>query len=149
MIISSQKECSRYFGLNPLFKDAFQFILNNELKEFTPGEYEIIGRSLYVIIAEGHHDESYKPKLEIHKKYIDIQAALDGDFPIAWKALDDCSEISDAYSEEKDYELYSDSPEFIFPMIPGNFCILFPEDAHAALSPEVYVKKAVFKVAVG
>jgi biofilm protein TabA len=148
MIISSLKDFGRYFGLNPLFEEVSRFILNNELKEFAIGEYEIAGRDLYVIIAAGQHDESYKPRLEAHRKYIDIQAALEGDFDIAWRAVGSCHSLSEPYSGDSDYELYSDQAEIILRMLPGTLCILFPEDAHVALTPEVTVKKAIFKIAI-
>jgi YhcH/YjgK/YiaL family protein len=148
MIISSLENFSRYFGLNPLFEDVSGYFFSNDLKEFAPGEYEIKGRDLYLIIATGKHDKSYKPKLEVHRKYIDIQVALEGDFSIAWRSLDSCKEKAEPYDSEKDYELFSDSPDFTCKMFPGSICILFPEDAHAALTPDNYIKKAIFKVAI-
>lgn len=146
MIIGNIAEIERYNELNPNFQAVFNFISQNDLLSLAPGEYPVENGKSYVIIAEAKNDPEFIPNMEIHKKYIDIQLALSGSFPIAWAPINKASIIKVPYNEEKDYEFYEVEPDITFQLEAGNFAILFTEDVHAALTPANLVKKAIFKV---
>lgn len=148
MIIDKLKNASKYYYLNPLFQKVFEFINTNNLSKFEVGEYEIVGRDAFIIIAEDNEFSEKKNIIEAHRKYIDIQFALSGEFGITWKALQDCKHIHTDYNSEKDYIFYEDKPDFEILLKVGNFAILFPEDAHFAQPPTKYLKKAIIKVRV-
>lgn len=147
MVLDTLSLASKYYGLHPRFKAAFEYLATPDFKSLATGTYKIDGDDLYVIIAEDKARE-HTPKLEAHRKYIDIQVALEGSFAIGWKALQDCKSLETSYDGEKDYMLYSDAPDFNAMLEAGTFAIFFPEDAHAPNAPEDFVKKAVVKVAV-
>jgi biofilm protein TabA len=147
MVLDTLSLASRYYGLHPRFKDAFEYLGTPDFKSLPAGTYKIQGDDLYVIIAEDKARE-HAPKLEAHRKYIDIQVSLEGAFEIGWKALKDCKALETAYDAEKDYMLYTDAPDFNTLLEPDTFAIFFPEDAHAPNAPKSFVKKAVVKVAV-
>lgn len=148
MIIDKIKTAEKYFYLNSFFQSVFQFICSNNLKDFEVGEYEIIGRDAFVIIAEVNEFSEKKNIIEAHRKHIDIQIPLIGEFGITWKAIEDCNDIHIEYLAEKDYLFYNDLADFEILLKEGNFVILFPEDAHYAQPPKSYLKKAIVKVKV-
>ena len=148
MIIDKLNNSYKYYNLNPLFQRVFEFIEINNLSTFEVGEYEIAGRDAFIIIAEDNEFSEKKNIIEAHRKYIDIQFALSGEFGITWKALQDCKHIHTDYNSEKDYIFYNDKPDFKILLRVGKFAILFPDDAHFAQPPTKYLKKAIIKVRV-
>lgn len=91
--------------------------------------------------------------LEAHRRYVDVQTALDGAEGIEWfpqTALD----VSVPYDGALDRELYRrpGAPPVRIEVYPGTFCVFFPEDAHLAQqiiggTPR-RIKKAVVKIAL-
>ena len=59
-----------------------------------------------------------------------------------------CSKIKSGYDETNDYELYDDKPENFVTIHPGEFLIVYPEDAHAPLIGEGKLRKAVVKIKI-
>lgn len=153
MILDTLSNAAKYTALHPHFKTAFEFIAKPEFRSMPVGTHEIAGKDLFVIIAEDAAQTSKpepkpRPKLEAHRKYIDIQLTLAGGFDIGWRALHQCETLHKEYDSEADYLLYADAPDFTMTLAPDTFAIFFPEDAHAPHAPEKFVKKAVVKVAV-
>lgn len=52
------------------------------------------------------------------------------------------------YEKENDCVLFSDIPEVFFTLKPGQFAVVFPEDAHAPAIGEGIIKKAIVKIKV-
>jgi biofilm protein TabA len=148
MVFAGMKDTEKYYGLNPRFEKTFKYLAGKDLKSMAPGNYEIDGEEIILIIAEDNARPEFQHQMEIHRKYIDIQMAIDGEFIIAWKHLDDCKSPMNEFSEENDAQLYDDPQDFDLVMKPGNFAILFPEDAHGPYPPKGYLKKAIVKVMV-
>ena len=71
--------------------------------------------------------------LESHRKYVDVQTTLDGAEGIEWFPRDSL-ERKQEYDPERDFELWHrpGPPSRRADMVPGMFCVLFPEDAHLA-----------------
>lgn len=148
MIIDNLKNAGKYFYLNTNFQKAFEFIKSNDLKNFDPGRYYIDGENSFVNINLDELRADVPNKLEVHRKYIDIQLALEGSFGLTWKALEDCHEIETEFSTDKDVAFFSDEADFEIMLNEGNFAILFPEDAHFPQAPKTKIKKAVLKILV-
>lgn len=144
MVVDTLQNAKRYLSLHPLFGRAFEYL--NEQREHEPGSFEIDGKDLFVIISETAGEAPKEPKLEAHRKYIDIQVTLEGSFDIGWKPLAGCSLLSKVYDVENDYLLYDDAPESWVSLQAGMFGIFFPEDAHAPKVSPRPLKKMVFKV---
>jgi YhcH/YjgK/YiaL family protein len=89
--------------------------------------------------------------LETHRKYIDIQAVVDGRELLCW-APKEGLEVKKKYDEDKDAEFYI--PPETMPskniMTPGMFGVFFPEDAHmpqvSLTKQSESVKKVVIKI---
>lgn len=91
--------------------------------------------------------------LETHRKYIDIQMALDGSERIDWFPATGL-EVKTPYNEQKDAVYYrrpGTAPAHV-DVFPGTFAVLFPTDAHMPqlmTGPEPgHVKKVVIKLSV-
>jgi biofilm protein TabA len=148
MIIDKLERIEKYCYLNKHFQTAFDYIRNNDLSIMDIGEYKLDGDNLILIIANDEPNPDFISKLETHRKYIDIQMAVDGSFVLIWKAVEDCCSVTTPYDKNKDVAFYSDEADLETKMKSGNFVILMPEDAHFALPPNNKIKKAIFKILV-
>lgn len=148
MIFSTLSQSDRYAALHPLFPRAFEYIRNTNLHALSPGQHPILGDDLFVIVEHEPGRTREMAKLEVHRRYIDIQLVLEGVDEMGWKPLIECREPADDYSAERDIRFFRDAPASWIATPPGAFCIFFPEDAHAPLVSSGSIRKAVFKIAL-
>jgi len=109
---------------------------------------EIEGDKLIALVSRKIGKQRNEAKLEIHRKYIDIQYVVGGIDTMGWKPASDCSEILAPYDDEKDIGFFSDKPAMWFPVQLGTYAIFFPEDAHAPMVSNDEIYKIILKVAV-
>lgn len=148
MIYDTLERAGRYAGLHPLFPEAFARISSYMRTRPAPGKTPLHGDDLIAIVAAQGGGEQEFPRLEAHRAYIDIQAALDGEFLVGWRPLAACAMLAQPYDAEKECMLFDDDPEFAVPIGAGRFAVFFPEDAHAPASPEEPLLKVVMKVRI-
>ncbi|OGS83890.1 MAG: hypothetical protein A2061_05055 [Gallionellales bacterium GWA2_59_43] len=148
MILSALSQSSRYASLHPLFQRAFDYIRDTDLFALAPGRYPIVDDDLFAIVEHVPGKTKEMARLEVHRRYIDIQLVLEGDEQMGWKPLADCFNPVSEHSEEKDIRFFHDAPASWVAVPPDHFCIFFPEDAHAPLVANGMVRKVIFKVAV-
>jgi biofilm protein TabA len=148
MILDSISEISRYQHIHPGFSDTFRYILQNDMKSFSPGKSEIIDRKLFAITSLTAGKGQSNAQLEVHREFIDIQCTIEGSDKIGWKALSDCKCPQGGFDQMSDIQFFLDISETWFDLSPGKFAIFFPTDAHAPLATDGTLKKIVFKVAV-
>jgi len=146
MIFSTIANADRYAALHPLFPRAFEYIRNTDLKSLDPGCYPVIGDDLLAIVEHLPGRTRAEAKLECHRRYIDIQLVLEGVDEMGWKPLADCHDPAGDFSAEKDIRFYNDTPDTWIATPPGAFCIFFPEDAHAPLVSNGFIRKVIFKI---
>lgn len=144
MIFDSIGNARQYFALNPHFESAFNWLQANP--NAAEGRYEIAGDDCFVMIEKVRGRGKAEPFVEAHNEYLDIQIVMEGEDEIGWKERATCRDARAEYSEEKDVAFWHDAADFFVPLAPGHFLILFPHDAHAPLSGEGELKKAVFKI---
>ena len=53
-----------------------------------------------------------------------------------------------AFDVQKDIRFYDDVPQTYYEVTPGQFTLLFPEDAHAPMVGEGTIRKVIVKVRV-
>lgn len=146
MIADTLAHWSRYqYGEH--LERAFRFL--HRLKgDCAPGEYPIVGQSLFSRVLE--YETSTTPKWEAHRTFADLQIVLSGEewIDVTSRPL----EQSIPYDAAKDVEFFH-PPAFTpvrIHLVPGDFAIFFPGEAHApALSvgpSPVAVKKVVIKI---
>ncbi|MEO6314679.1 MAG: YhcH/YjgK/YiaL family protein [Chitinophagaceae bacterium] len=150
MIIDTLQNATKYFSVHPLFKKAFEYITNTELDSIEPGKYEIDGTHLKAIFSnkKGMTSAESTAKFECHDKHIDIQLCINGVEEFGWKPREKCVLPNGNYNEEKDVQLYNDTPDTYFQLTNGQFAILFPEDVHAPMIGTAAIKKLVIKVKI-
>ncbi len=148
MIIATIKNAERYYNLNHNFKDAFQFL--KTLSEDSPeGGFAFEGFRGHVA-SLNTCDTAQDGKLktaEAHKAYLDIHYVISGAEAIGYADTDALSPITE-YLPDEDYQLFTGSVQKVH-LHKGDFCIVFPEDAHVpamCAEKESKLKKAVVKI---
>lgn len=149
MILGKVSDASRYYSLHPLFRQLFNFVQQNNLSKFALERIVLDGDDLFINMAEPELKSAEEQKLEVHREYIDVHFPLTGDEICGVTDLSDVTVESDApFNEEEDYALYSEKARTYFTAHPGDFYIVFPEDAHAPIIGEGKIKKAIAKVRI-
>lgn len=151
MVFDSLIHADRYASLHPQFAAAFAWLRANPAAE--PGKYPIVGEECFALVqviepAAAPPGPGGAVTLEAHRRFIDIQVGITGTGPIGWKPLASCTGEIMAYDAEKDAQLWKDTVAWTMQLAPGEFTILFPEDAHAPLAGPERLLKVVVKVAV-
>ncbi len=148
MVLDTIVNASRYTSMHPLFEEAFHFLREADLASMASGMHEIRGRELFAILSEASGVSKEEAKLEVHRKYIDIQFVVSGTDHMGWKSLAFCATPSDPYNEARDAAFFPDTTDNWFDVPAGYFTIFYPDDAHAAMVTRETVRKVVLKIAV-
>ena len=149
MILDHISNRDRYLDLHPAFRKAFSFLESPDFAALPDGRHEIEGDRCFVVISRGPGRGRQDAKLEAHRRYIDIQFAIDGTDEIGWKPTAQCSQVEMPFDAEKDVALFDDPPDAWVSLPPRTFAIFFPADAHAPLAGQGPLHKAVVKVMEG
>ncbi|MBF4484968.1 YhcH/YjgK/YiaL family protein [Flavobacterium sp. CSZ] len=149
MIVDSLQNAAKYFSLHPKFKEAFDYVNQNDISKLEEGAFEIAqGLKVIVILGEGATREESIKGFECHDQNIDIQISIKGPETFAWKPREKCVSPNGDYSEERDVRFFHDRPDMFFELQEKQFAILFPTDVHAAMIGEGTLKKIVIKVKI-
>lgn len=152
MVVANIKDAERYYALNNNFKVVFEY-----LKTLTPENLpEGISGEGYKVNLSGKYADTFDTTpsgesrpFEAHREYIDIHYCIDGCEAIGYNDVSRLTPTTE-YNESDDYLLLS-GESFNVILRPGDFCIVFPEDAHIPCLPasdEGRVLKAVAKIKV-
>jgi biofilm protein TabA len=147
LILDSLDHARRYYVLHPQFARALEYLRDTDLSVIAPGRLDLDGDALYVSIDHVAGKGRHGVRLEAHRRYIDIQVAIEGHEEIGWRPLEACRAPL-PFDENQDIGFFDDPPETWFPLSPGQFAVFFPEDAHAPLAARGALKKAIMKVLV-
>lgn len=148
MVLDSLDNCGRYERLHPAFRTAFKFLKDKQLAGLPDGQYAINGRRSYAVVLRCKGGGKKSAKLEVHKRYIDIQFSLAGADRIGWRPARECKRRQGGFNAKKDCGFFSDAPRAWITLAPQTFVIFFPEDAHAPSCGRGNLHKIVVKVAV-
>ena len=142
---------------NANYPQAFQKVFAF-LKTLAPdaqdGTVELDGKRIYVMIQSGMTAGNLPDKLELHKKYIDIQYVIDGVEGMVYAPDYGNMEVITPYDDEKDYTFVKPPAELVrMDVTPGMFTVFAPQDAHfgklaSASKGPMFIKKAVAKILV-
>ena len=147
MIKSNLKYAGKYAVCHSKFTDAF-----GELKRlsenFEVGEVNFAG--LRFLSQSYQTKPESEKKLEVHRKFIDIQFIVDGEEKIYFGDQADFS-VKIPYDEAKDAEFLQGNLRESTVLRANDFAVFFPEDAHKpgciSAKPSI-VKKIVVKIPV-
>jgi biofilm protein TabA len=147
MILDTLAQSGRYRSLHPALARAFDVLAKRNLTTLAPGRHPLDGDRMYISIdhREGRgHDGA---RLEVHRRYLDVQFTIEGCEEIGWMPLDECRHATEAFDSTNDIQFFSDPPHMWVAVPSGHFAIFFPQDAHAPLAGRGFVKKAIIKIA--
>ena len=147
MILASFSDTARYEVLHPLLQKAFAYLRSHDLREVPAGRISLDGDALYINVADATLLAPEAQKLEVHRAYLDIHVPLSGPEVIGWRHLADIDVPSEApFDEAGDFALYTAPASTYFTVAPGQFAIVWPEDAHAPILGTGTLRKAIVKV---
>jgi len=147
MILDNLQNAERYFGMHPLFAEAFKFLRELPEDAFV-GRYELSGGA-YAMVQEYVTKPVKLGKFEAHRRFIDIQFIARGNEGMEFGFIDQFA--MGEYLAEKDF-LTAVGDGQHFKVRAGDFAIFFPSDVHmpgvvAGRTPGP-VRKVVVKVPV-
>ncbi len=152
MILDSISCAERYHGLHLGIDRILEAV-----KEYTPENYpggriELDGENIYLNLLEYDTHSPAEGMTEAHRAYIDVMYMVEGAEAVYVKPVHRLQKVNREYDAQIDAmlaEIDGDSSEIR--LMPGDFLILFPEDAHApacSLCQSAHVKKIVGKVKI-
>lgn len=149
MILGSLQNSERVEKLYPAFKKILSFIKTHNCAELPTGRIELDGEKVFLNVDDATLRKQDEQVLEVHRKYIDIHFPITDDEIVGWRDLASINVDSLApFDTEKDFAFYPQAAKTYFTVQPGEFYIMFPEDAHAPIIGEGYLRKIVAKVMV-
>jgi YhcH/YjgK/YiaL family protein len=80
MIIDKIENINLYKDINSRISKALDYIINTDLINLEPGKYDIDKENIFALINEYQTKPESEGKLEAHRKYIDVQYVIDGDY---------------------------------------------------------------------
>nr|WP_314439501.1 YhcH/YjgK/YiaL family protein [uncultured Porphyromonas sp.] len=149
MVLGTLKDSARYGALHPLFARVFAYIKEHDLLHAELGRIELEGDTLFINNVEPATVLQADQPLEAHQAYLDIHVLLEGRERIGWRSTDSCERPRAAFDVENDFVLYDDAPTSYVDLQPGDFAIVYPEDAHAPLIGQgEKIRKLIIKARV-
>ncbi len=147
MILDSCERGAVYGSLHPRFAAAFAFLQRGDLTLLADGRHELDGDRLFALVMSGDGRGRAEARLEVHRRYVDIQAVISGEDLIGWKPVAACRQPA-GFDEAGDVGFFGDPPASWVTVPQGCFAVFWPEDAHAPLAGQGKVRKVVLKVAI-
>lgn len=115
------------------------------------GRTAVDGERLFASVATYETGSREERRLEAHRKYIDVQALLEGEEVID-VSLDEDLPVVEPYDETRDVMFLQPPKRFAsLSMAPGRFAVFYPHDFHRPgchPGERSRIRKIVMKVAV-
>ncbi len=146
MILTNVKNFERYVSLHPMYSKVLEVIKGTDFSTRPTGRNEIDGDKLFVNNVKAQGVSADVQPMEMHKDYIDIHVLLKGAESIGYKATEEVANYSQEYNKEGDCALTKEPSTSTVNLLPGDICIVYPEDAHAPLIGSGEIEKLIFKV---
>lgn len=148
MILDNLNDSALYEGINPLFKQAFDYIKSLDLATVELGKTVLVDDELIVMVNSTGLKSPDKARMEVHNAFIDIHVPISTVERFAWKHRSTLETESEPFDHENDAQHFEDAPPTYVDVQPGEFVIVFPNDAHAGCIGSGEICKIVVKVKV-
>lgn len=149
MILGSLHNSERLEKIYPTFKKVFSFVKTHNCAALPAGRIEIDGVKVFINVDDAMLRKEEEQMLEVHRKYIDIHFPITDDEIVGWRDVASITVDSiSPFDTEKDYAFYPQRAKTYFTVHPGDFYVMFPEDAHAPIIGVGHLRKLVAKVMV-
>lgn len=146
MILTNLKNFDRYVSLHPQFAAVKKALETTDFLSLELGRFEIDGDNLFINNVQPTCVSEETQPLEMHVDYIDIHVLLEGKETIGYKATEEVEVYSQDYDKEGDCALTKEAATSVVNLLPGDMCIVYPEDAHAPIIGEGEIRKLIVKV---
>ena len=153
MIYDSLANAGTYAGLNPGIDRVLKAAQEISAESF-PGEPVVLdGTNIFINVPCYETQGTDTAIFEAHRQYIDVFVMVEGTETVYVKKTDTLKHITKSYDPSIE-ALLADFEEDAIPvrLEPGDFLILFPQDAHAPgchAGEASSVKKLIGKVRIG
>lgn len=147
MIADHIANAERYAVLGSLFKQAFDFLRNQNLDALADGRHDLAGDSLFALVQGYDTKPQSEGFWEAHRRYIDLQFIVRGVERIGYAPLHRMR--LESYDESRDLAVLDGDGDFLT-LTDGCFLLLWPEDVHMPglqAAQSAPVRKIVFKIA--
>ncbi|MBE6651566.1 MAG: DUF386 domain-containing protein [Ruminococcaceae bacterium] len=152
MVFGNIENSERYYALHPDFKEIFEFLRGLSEENLSDGisneNFTINVQKSFIATSDTKKDGTEKLS-EAHRKYMDIHYCISGSEGFGFCDIALLDTVTE-YNESADASMHSGKMNKLI-MHKGDFCIVYPEDAHTPLlngDSECGVLKAIVKVKV-
>ncbi len=131
----------------PHHKDIITFIRNNDLLTLPYGDFDVLGKEVYIRVMHGITESIEKRKFETHRVYADLQIVLLGAEKIQTTSSNYLEPISD-YDPGNDIQFFTAPPGYTSDIIveKNQFVFFFPGESHKPMCYRESESESVFKV---
>ena len=149
MIYAKNSDALTYRGIHPNLDMALERITEEFLSSVGEERVEIKGSDVYATRFTYETIPEEESFFEAHKNYLDIHLMLEGAERVEIAPPETLTEFDRV--EANDFYAYRGEGQYRLVLSPGDFLVVFPNDAHKIKmrvdGPET-VTKAVFKVRI-
>ena len=130
MILDQIDSALMYGALGQKIMIGLSLLNEESVRNAAPGKYEVDGDSLFYVVDEYETGPVEEGRLEIHRKYLDIQYIVSGSECIGTAPLEGLTEET-PYDGEKDLAFYQYEPTMSKLVLKqGMFAIFWPNEPH-------------------
>ena len=149
MIYAKNSDALTYRGIHPNLDMALERITKEFLSSVGEERVEIKGSDVYATRFTYETIPEEESFFEAHRNYLDIHLMLEGSERVEIAPPETLTEFDRV--EANDFYAYRGEGQYRLVLSPGDFLVVFPNDAHRikmqVSGPET-VSKAVFKVRI-
>lgn len=148
MIIDYLSNAHRYQLLNAGIGSAIEFLRRPDLSSLTLGRHDLEGDEVYALVSQYISSPISERPWEAHRRYIDLHYVVSGTERVGYAPVGRMH--AESYDEAKDMLRLSGTGEYLT-LMPGQFMLLWPDDAHMpglADGTPTDVTKVVVKIRV-
>ena len=153
MIVTDISHVSNQVSMTPALQKGIDFLRRPDIQSLQNGRIDLNGQRVFALVQRYETQMKDDPKLEYHRKYIDIQYIVSGEEVIGW-AQAELMTVTEAYDPDRDIcfgSLAKGGMTHVY-LQAGQLAVLYPDDGHAprlAAGRPSPVMKILVKVAVG
>lgn len=148
MVKDTLAHASRYGTLGPRIARALSHAGATRFEDVPDGEYPIGGADVRALVQRYVTKPQAEGRWEAHRRHIDLQMVIAGEERMGIAPLH--ALVAEPYDHDKDLLWLSGSGDTVT-LRPGEFVLLWPEDAHMPglrVDGPLAVTKVVYKIAV-
>lgn len=131
MIFGNLNDIDRLKSLGEDFDAAIEWLKVHYKETLPKSSIEIVPGRVKVNCEEVAMIPKEKQHIEAHRRHIDIHVPISGKEMMGWSAVSDLKNTLQEYDEVRDIIFYGEAPQCTFPILPGQYAVMFPEDGHA------------------